>query len=340
MTISVIIPCYNAAAYLDECLQSVLAQTITDFEIIIVDDGSKDDTLAIAQRAARLDARIRVLHQENAGVSAARNAGLDAAQGEYVTFVDGDDLLVPDAFEVMLQAAKGGADMVVCAHETFDDAGGREVFYPETRWWALEGEAQRHAAALRLIEGDSVLNIMCNKLHRRALLEGEGIRLCPGLRIAEDALFNLEAVLAGRGIAYVGRIAYRYRMHAQSAMHRKTGSEFDTHIPWFGAMRSMLLRRGMMERYYAAFLDTAALRLYKDGGVAGVLRGFNSRVRSVLPEEELSAERMNAGAKALRALVRLGAYPWLYPLVYPVQVARRKMNALACMLRAKKERPV
>ena len=340
MTISVIIPCYNAAAYLEECLQSVLAQTMASFEIIIVDDGSKDDTLAIAQRAARLDARIRVLHQENAGVGAARNAGLDAAQGEYVTFVDGDDLLVPDAFEVMLQAAKGGADMVVCAHETFDDTGGREVFYPETCWWALEGEAQRHAAALRLIEGDSVLNIMCNKLHRRALLEGEGIRLCPGLRIAEDALFNLEAVLAGHGIAYVGRIAYRYRMHAQSAMHRSSGSVFEMHIPWFGAMRAMLQRRGMMERYYRAFLDTVALRLYKDGGAAGVMRDFNRMARPVLPDQELDRMRMSAADRLLLAIVRRGLYPCLYPLIYPVQVAARKLSALAFRLRAKKEMPV
>ena len=94
MKLSVIIPCYNAERYLGECLDSVLSQSETDFEVILVDDGSRDGTLAIAKNYASRDARVTALHQENAGVCAARNLGLDRAQGEWVTFVDADDLLV------------------------------------------------------------------------------------------------------------------------------------------------------------------------------------------------------------------------------------------------------
>ena len=94
MKLSVIIPCYNAERYLPACLDAVLAQSEPDFEVILVDDGSQDGTLAIARSYAALDARLTVLHQENAGVCAARNLGLDRAQGEWVTFVDADDLLV------------------------------------------------------------------------------------------------------------------------------------------------------------------------------------------------------------------------------------------------------
>ena len=267
MKISIVIPCYNSGKYLSACMDSVLAQTFEDFEALVIDDGSKDDTLSVAQYYAQRDPRVRVFAKENGGVAAARNLGLDHAQGEWITFVDSDDLLPVDALETLLSGVGDAVDMVVCAHETFDETGRRDIVIPETRWMDQEGEARRHAAALRLIEGDSVLNIMCNKLHRRALIEREALRLTPGVKIAEDALFNLEAVLVGRGIAYVNRVAYRYRTHSASAMHTQPRSEMQRHRPWLVGMREMLLRRGQMEKVFPAYLDTAALRLYKDGGV-------------------------------------------------------------------------
>ena len=105
MRVSIIVPCYNSTRYLSACVDSVLAQTMPDFEVLLIDDGSTDGTLALAQALAARDARLRVLHQENAGVSAARNLGLAHARGEWITFVDSDDLLAPDALEIMLSAA-------------------------------------------------------------------------------------------------------------------------------------------------------------------------------------------------------------------------------------------
>ena len=338
MKISVIIPCYNSAKYLEACMDSVLAQTMPDFEAILVDDGSKDDTLALARRIAARDARVQVLHQENAGVSAARNLGLAHAKGEWVTFVDSDDLLPADALHTMLSAAGSGVDMVVCAHRTFTEDGQTETVIPETRWMDLEGEAKRRAAALRLIEGDSVLNIMCNKLHRRELLTRYHIRLNPDVRIAEDALFNLEAVLLGRGIAYVNRVAYLYRTHAASAMHTQKGGEFDRHLPWMKALAGLLGRLGKMEEYYGAYLDTVVLRLYKDGGVFGVVRGF-SKARPLVDIDGLNAQLMKRGDRICCWLVRRGMYPLVYPQIYPMQVLRRKLLGAAFALRAKKEMP-
>lgn len=337
MKVSIIIPCYNAARYLGECLDSVLAQTMEDFEAILIDDGSADDTLAIAREYAQRDARIRVLHQENAGVSAARNLGLDHASGEWVTFVDGDDLLTKDALETMLSGAEGGADMVVLAHRTFDENGCTETFIPETRWMDKHGEEKRRAAALRLIEGDSVLNIMCNKLHRRSVIEREGLRLTKGLKIAEDALFNLEAVLCGSGVAYVNQVTYLYRMHAASATRTQTAGEYDRHLPWLLAMRDVLKRRGVWEAYYGAYLDAAVLRLYKDGGLGGAVRHCRQKALSLMLEPE--KEKLTPGGRAVYALVRSGWYPYVYPMMYPVQVIRRKLSEAAFRLRAKKEMP-
>lgn len=339
MKVSIIIPCYNSEAYLGACMDSVLAQTMKDFEAIVIDDGSADGTLALARAYAGRDARVRVLAQENRGVAAARNQGLAQARGEWVTFVDSDDLLPADALDAMLSGAEEDVDMVVCAHETFGESGPPHTVIPHTRWMDGRGEAQRRAAALRLIEGDSVLNIMCGKLHRRALIEREGLRLRTGVKIAEDALFNLEAVLCGRRIAYVNRVAYRYRMHGASAMHAQAAGEMQRHRLWLLAMRDMLLRRGQMEVYFAAYVDSAALRLYKDGGVPGVVRRFNADVLPLLPLDGLDRAKMTRGARMLWRLCRSGAYPRVYPLIYPAQVLRRKLGEAAFALRKKKEMP-
>lgn len=337
MKVSIIIPCYNSEAYLGACMDSVLAQTVQDFEAILIDDGSKDHTLGVARAYAERDARVRVLAQENRGVAAARNLGLAEAQGEWITFVDSDDLLPGDALHTMLSGTGEGIDMVVCPHETFDARGTIETVIPQTRWMEKRGEAQRRAAALRLIEGDCVLNIMCCKLHRRARIAG--LRLDEHVRIAEDALFNLEAVLCGRGIAYVNRVAYRYRMHDASAMHTQAAGEMARHRPWLLAMRDMLLRRGQMEAYLPAFVDSAALRLYKDGGVSGVVRRFNADVLPLLPLGGLDESRMTRRARVVLWLCRSGAYPRVYPLIYPAQVLRRKLGEAAFALRKKKEMP-
>lgn len=337
MKVSVIIPCYNARDFLEDCVASLLAQDMADFEALLIDDGSTDGTLDAARALARADGRVRVLTQANAGVSAARNRGLDAASGEWITFLDADDLLPEGALSRLLAAADGETDLVVGAHACFGEGQAERPVRPDTRWMDERGEARAHAAALRLIEGDTVLNIMCGKLVRRALVEREGLRLDSGLAVAEDALFNLEAVLLARGIAYVDETVYLYRMHAQSKMHTQTAGEFDVHEPWLRAMRAMLARRGALERYFPALLDSAALRLYKDGGVPGVVRGFNARILPLLDARGLNARALGARGRLLRALCLAGAYPAVYPLIWPFQTLRRKMGEAARTLERKRD---
>ena len=113
--ISVIVPVYNCEQYLCDCIESILSQHYDNLELIIVDDGSTDSSLDVARRYAARDGRIKVLHQDNSGPSGARNRGLDEATGEYVTFVDADDIIHPDYVEVMYAlCTESGADMVAC----------------------------------------------------------------------------------------------------------------------------------------------------------------------------------------------------------------------------------
>ena len=118
--ISVVTPVYNAARHLREAVDSVLAQTYAHFEMLLVDDGSTDASGEICDAYARADARIRVFHTENRGVSHARNVGLDAARGEWIFFIDSDDAIVPQALETLLRGA-AGCDTVICLMETFPE---------------------------------------------------------------------------------------------------------------------------------------------------------------------------------------------------------------------------
>lgn len=125
--ISIVMPCYNCETSLVRTAECIRAQTVADWELIAVDDGSSDGTDAALDALARADARIRVIHQENGGVSRARNAGMAAARGEWLAFADADDVLPPDALATLLALDDGGADILCGAYTIrYTDEGGRE----------------------------------------------------------------------------------------------------------------------------------------------------------------------------------------------------------------------
>ena len=190
--VSVIVPCYNVAPYVDECMSGLAEQTLGPMEIICVDDGSTDGTLELLYRWREKDNRLRVISQSNAGVSAARNAGLDAAEGKYVGFVDPDDRVDRRMFSRLLGAAeKNDADVVVCGCREFVEKDGVVVheggwspddeFYPEER---VE-QFRRGSAWCRCV------GPVYNKLVRRSLVEEHSLRFVVGLKEGEDLAFLL-----------------------------------------------------------------------------------------------------------------------------------------------------
>ena len=139
--ISVIVPIYNIASYLRRCVESLLSQTFSDLEILLVDDGSTDGSGALCEEYRKKDGRIRVIHKENGGLVSARKAGLRAAGGAYIAYVDGDDFVEPDMYERMYaELVKQAVDVVMCGR--FEDTGdvSREVFHgiPEGRYGKAE----------------------------------------------------------------------------------------------------------------------------------------------------------------------------------------------------------
>lgn len=320
--ISVIVPCFNAAPYVEACMDSLCLQTFEDIEILIVDDGSTDGSGALADARAQHDMRVRVLHQPNGGVSAARNTGLDAAQGTYICFVDADDTLTAGALATLYARAAQGFDIVSARHcEVYAD-GTRRVFAPGKRC------ARRAQILARLIEGDSVYNSMCNKLYRRALLDHWRIRAQEGLRIGEDALFNLEAYAHAEHVVHIAAVTYEYRIRDRSAMRSiDQHQHYLQHLPWLHGMRALLARLGLRETFFRSYCYSHILRLYKERGFRGVVRDFDQEVRPAALEG-IDAHALPPRARPLYAIVRAGLFPPCYCFIYPAQRAYRAIQKM------------
>lgn len=168
--ISVIVPIYKVAAFLRPCVDSILAQTFTDFELILVDDGSPDGCGAICDEYAELDRRIHVIHQENGGLSAARNAGLSQASGQYIGFVDGDDYIHKDMYQTLYERLTAdGSDMACCNYVSVDEAG---KVCPAEQALPLNDDCVSVREAIGcLIQYGGYYGIACNKLYDRKIFQ-------------------------------------------------------------------------------------------------------------------------------------------------------------------------
>lgn len=216
--ISVIVPVYNVEKYLNECIDSILAQTYTDFELILVDDGSPDNCGAICDEYAEKDSRIRVIHQENGGLSVARNTGLDAANGEYITFVDSDDVIYKTYLERLLQTLLlENADVAVCNKTEFWD---KEIPAIENHGSTKKAESMTGLEACSRVYrvGGGISIIACCKLYRNVLFED--VRFPVG-RIHEDQAVVPRVLYASSKIAVIDENLYYYRQHSESIMRRK-----------------------------------------------------------------------------------------------------------------------
>ena len=201
---SVIIPVYNAERYLRETLDSLTAQTAKDFEALLIDDGSKDSSPAICDEYAARDSRFHAVHKPNGGVSSARNLGMAQAQGEWIIFVDADDLLTPRALEVMLTVADDETDYVVGSVEKFGDVPAEVI--------------------LQLTSGrssESMDRVLCPaswaQLFRRNIIADSGLAFREDLSYSEDTLFVYTYRHHIRQLATVEDVVYRYRINADSA---------------------------------------------------------------------------------------------------------------------------
>jgi glycosyltransferase involved in cell wall biosynthesis len=211
--VTIVVPVYNISKYLPACVESLQKQTCEDLEIILVDDGSTDGSGALCDEYAAADPRIRVVHKENGGLSSARNAGLDVATGQWVLFVDGDDYLVRDAAELLLDVVKlhQDADFVHFLYQETDGSWQPEEQLPGTTVLTDVPDFFQY-----LYDMGGVAASACTKLFRKELLDS--LRFKEGIRHEDEELMT-RLLPKCRKVVYTNLLLYGYVMRQGSIVH-------------------------------------------------------------------------------------------------------------------------
>lgn len=275
--ISIIVPVYNVARYLPECLDSILTQTEPNWEAILVDDGSTDISGAICDDYAAKDSRFRVIHKENGGAASAKNAGLDAAEGEYVAFIDSDDWVDPDWLEKMLSALESsGADVAECD------------FTKEYRTYTEPGNTGSYSAGVFSAQeylGIYLSNWSCslfwNKVFKRKLTQN--IRFRKERRCIDDEFYTYKVLSHAKKIVRIEDALHHYRQRASGAVTSSKNrlqitddaleiltERYDWVSSRFPKLRKMYLKHDVEIMFYFAqafdFCDETRLKFRKIAG--------------------------------------------------------------------------
>lgn len=201
--ISVIVPVYKAENYLHRCVDSLLAQTFTDFEVLLVDDGSPDRSGEICDEYAQKDDRVRVFHKENGGVSSARNVGIDNALGEYTIHADPDDWVEPNMLEELYKKAQEeDADMVIC-----------DFYVNENSKQYYKSQQPTKVIDIQIVRKDFINKLhgsTCNKLVRASCYKENNIRFNESISFCEDKLFICEILKFINCVSYLNKAFYHY----------------------------------------------------------------------------------------------------------------------------------
>lgn len=216
--VTVIVPVYMAEAYLYSCVDSLLSQTMKDFEVLLIDDGSSDNSGKICDEYAGKDSRIRVFHKENGGVSSARNVGLDEARAEWITFVDSDDKVLPGYLLNMFCHIEVGVDLVVSYAKLIGESSYLEEQYPSRLITDANFDVMFYENKM------SWHTSPWGKLYRSSIIQNNKIRFCKGMHIGEDALFLYTYMMNANKIFITSNTDYCYYYEHQGGLTKRINS--------------------------------------------------------------------------------------------------------------------
>ncbi len=288
--ISIIVPVYNVQAYLRPCLESLVRQTWRNLDIILVNDGSTDDSGRICDEFAASDARVRVIHKKNAGVSSARNEGIDAARGEYIGFVDSDDLCEPEMFEKLcLSLTAHNVDITLCGYNDFID--GQKYLHEEPLPAGYYSRDQIIRSIIGAMVGRFpqvplcalVMGSMCRCLFRKSIINrASAIRLY-NIKMAEDLLFVVE-YLSRCHSAYVESAAYyHYRANPKSATRCYMPGLYETITSQMKLMKEVLQKGDIFSEEMAERMEMT--EIYNiTSCISNECRPSNQREKKVILE--------------------------------------------------------
>lgn len=219
LELSIIVPVYNVEEYLRECVDSILLQTFKNFELILVDDGSTDNSPAICDEYQTKDSRVKVIHKVNGGVSSARNSALSQAQGKWITFIDSDDFIAPEFIESLFKP------LSECAEDDIDLVHGGCSNYAEGKFIGFNQKYDDIIDDSAELLFNKVRGLIVSKLFRLSLINGTAefpLRFDEKMRVAEDMAFTLDYILRVRRYAFVSECGYFYRKdNVDSATKKK-----------------------------------------------------------------------------------------------------------------------
>lgn len=319
--LSVVVPVYNAAATLEKCAASILGQAPAASELILVDDGSADASPALCDRLAEKDARVRVLHQQNGGASAARNAGLAAARGRYLQFVDADDWVHPGLYEAALPPLEAGADVCFFGVDTL--LGNVNETLPAGRMESLSALAGSFAYYL---VDTGLFAALYNKIFRRAALDD--VRFDEALKVNEDLLFCLAALEKCGPVYFIPAAYYVCDNRAEGSLSRRLRTDLlEAEEYTRPAVESFLARFGASQE------ETRQVLLKRQGGVAAAQCAMLLGRKGALPFAQCRRlfARLLAPAHCRAAVAQWvnGCYSGPARLIYGACVRFRLAGALA-----------
>lgn len=224
--VSVIIPVFNAEKYLKNCIESLLAQTLETCEFIFINDGSVDKSKSIIETFREADSRIMLIEQQNQGVSAARNAGLKAAKGQYIGFADADDTVAPNHFDTLFGLAQKQDAEIVVSRYILHRKGKQLVstpFFPEH---TTLDEVYIKKEIIPFFIRDEGQNAIWNKLYKHSLLQQNGISFPVGIALGEDGLFNIAAFSKAKTVYFTDYAGYQYVENDGSATRDFASKEY------------------------------------------------------------------------------------------------------------------
>ncbi len=250
-TVSIIIPVYNIEKYLPRCLDSILRQDFKDFELILVDDGSKDSSGAMCEEYAGRDSRIRVIHQANGGISSGRNAGIDVAKGKYITFMDGDDWVADDCLSSLLFSMTEGVDLVVSKSQKCLES--ETTIYPKSSEVSVLAISTLNASAFAERLAHYWFDYIHSKLFRADIIRENSLRFLKmkfsdgSVFFMEDTFFVMDYLAYCRnGIAFNDRVVYAYVKFRNGALTMIPRGYFNDSMTVCNKMIESMSRLGVL----------------------------------------------------------------------------------------------
>lgn len=240
---SVIVPVYNVEKYLSQCIDSILEQIFTDFELILIDDGSSDNSPQICDEYAMKDARIRVIHKENSGVSSARNAGISIATGKYITFIDSDDTVDNMFFaKAVSDIQRSNADLYICGltMETWNNdkvVSKTDYNIEKTVCYSVRNMFENLEVSYPLI----CVCSPCCKLYSKNIIEKAKLRFDESISLGEDIYFNMHYFELCESVFFAEDIFYHYRRGNDNSLFSKLHKDtYEIHVKVYGKMQDVM----------------------------------------------------------------------------------------------------